>query len=111
VDIDSEGAVSNSELAADDDEPKSRAKRHSLRPYAGRSSSDPKKLGFYPAQWREVLDKGRTQFFRPWMAIECGFPTRAEDRHVAKAMECVTDSISEHQKNGGKVEQGIYLAN
>lgn len=108
VETDIEDLGSNSEAATDDVEEKSRARRHSQKGYTG-SSNDPKKLGFYPPQWRDVLETAQ-KLWRPWMALECGFPEREIRAHLNVAMQCVTDALSEHQKNGGKVEKGNYLS-
>jgi hypothetical protein len=91
----------------DDDEEKTRAKCHSRKGYT-RSTDDPKELGFYPPQWRGVLRRAQA-LWRPWMALECGFPDRDIKVHLDKAMQCVTNALSEHQENGGEVENGTYL--
>ena len=101
--------ASNSEDSTDDEGSKSRAKRHSQKPYA-RHSDDPTKLGFYPPQWRDVMEKGKAKF-RPWIAYECGFPDRENESHMDKALQSATDALSEHQQKGGKVEEGNCLAN
>ena len=41
-----------------------------------------------------------------WVALECGFPERDIKAHLDMAMQCVTDALSKHQKNGGRVENG-----
>lgn len=85
-----------------DHEEKSRATRHSLKPYTG-STNDPKLFGFYPPQWRDVLERAQ-KLWRTWMALECGFPER--ETNLDMAMRCVTEALSEHQRNGGKTENG-----
>lgn len=96
-----------SKAATDDEEETPRAaRRHSRNPFTG-STSDPKKLGFYPPQWRDVL--GRAQrLWRCWMVVECCFPRKETDLDVA--MECVVMALSQHQENKGKVEKGNYLS-
>ncbi len=93
--------------APTDIEGKSRAPRHSQKCYT-RSTTDLKKLGFYPPQWHDVLERAQ-QLWRPWMALECGFPKQEIRAHLDMAAQCVTDALSEHQKGGGKVENGSYL--
>jgi hypothetical protein len=83
-----------------------RARHHSQKDY-NRSPIDPKKLGFYPPQWRDVLERAH-KLWRPWMVLECGSPKRNIKAHLDKAMHCVTDALSEHQRNGGEVERGTY---
>jgi hypothetical protein len=99
-----EDAGLNSESPTDDEEEKSRARRHSRKHYTG-STDDPRKLGFYPAQWRDVLERAK-KLWRPWMAFECGFPERETKEHLDMATKCVIDALSKHQESGGKVEQG-----
>jgi hypothetical protein len=91
--------------STDDDRCKPRAKRHSQKPYTGRTK-DPKKFGFYPPQWRDVLEAAQKKW-RPWMVLVCAFPDREEDDHLKEALLCVTRSLSDHTENGGKVEKGM----
>jgi hypothetical protein len=62
MDMDNNGDGERS-TPEDNNEPKSRAKRHSQMPYTGQTD-DPKKLGFYPPQWWDVLEGGQVKFFR-----------------------------------------------
>ena len=94
----------NSEEPTDDEAQHSRARCHSRKHYTG-STDDPKKLGFYPAQWRDVLERAQ-KLWRPWMALECGFPDREVKAHLTMAMKCVIDALSEHQQDGFQVEPG-----
>jgi hypothetical protein len=100
------GSMRSSEASTDDEEKKPRARRYSRKCYT-KSTGDPKRLGFYPPQWRDVLERAQ-KLWRAWMAFECGFPEREIKAHMDKAMQCVTDALSEHQKNGGRVEDGTY---
>ena len=99
-----EQVVDNPEPSSGGNKSKPRAKRHSSKPYVGRSG-DPKKLGFYPPQWRIVLERA-TKSWRLWMAIMCGFPRRGSEAHFKKAMDCVVDALDKHQKEGGMIEDG-----
>jgi hypothetical protein len=82
----------------------SRAKRHTRKPYMG-STNDPKKFGFYPPQWRDVLEAARKKW-RCWIAYECAFPDR---EHMTKALECIVEALSEHQELGKRVEPGMFM--
>lgn len=90
----------------DDEEEKTRTRHHSQRGYS--KSTNPKRLSFYPPQWRDVLESAQ-KLWRSWMALECGFPDRGIEEHLDKAKQCITDALREHQENGGKVEKGTYL--
>lgn len=94
-----------SEASTDEGE-KTRARRYSQKCYT-RSANVPKRLGFYPPQWRDVLEKAQ-KLWRSWMALECGFPERETKEHLDKAMQCVIKALSEHQENGRKVENGFW---
>ena len=87
------------------DKPKLRAKRHSYKPYVD-STNNPQKLGFYPPQWRDVLEASQKKW-RSWMAYDCAFPRKDREEHLEKAMECILEAISEHEKKGGRVEEGM----
>jgi hypothetical protein len=76
---------SNPEESTNGDEPNCRAKCHSQRPYTGQTDN-PKKLGFYPPQWWDILEGGQLKIFQPWMAYECGFPIREDEDHMVKAI-------------------------
>jgi hypothetical protein len=93
--------------STDDEEKKTRARRYSRKCY-GRSTDDPKRLGFYPPQWRDVLERAQ-KLWRSWMMLECGFPNREVKAHLDRAKQCITAALREHHKNGDKVEDGIYL--
>lgn len=100
----------NSDLdpPSDDDTSKSRAIRHSQKPYTGKTT-DPRQLGFYPPQWRDILEAAQKKW-RPWMACVCGFPDREDKKHLDEALDCIRSSVSEHTENGGQVETGIDKA-
>jgi hypothetical protein len=89
----------------DDNLPKSRAKRHSQKAYTGKVS-DPKKFGFYPPQWRDILEAAQKKW-RLWMGQVCGFPDKQNPEHLDEALDCVERSLSEHTNNGGRVEKGM----
>lgn len=91
------------EPSSGNSEPNTRLRRHSQKPYLGRSDS-PKKLGFYPPQWRDVLYKAMNKW-RLWIALVCGFPDGRNENHRKKVMSCIIDALAEHQKNGGRVEK------
>ena len=97
---------SDTEQFSDDDRPISRARRHSGKRYS-EHSANPKKLGFYPPQWRDVLENAKLRW-RLWMAVVCGFPNNGNQSYHEKTKECIRDALAEHQKNGGKVEKGRY---
>lgn len=84
-----------------------RAPRHSSRPYTGRVSNNPKKLGFYPPQWRDVLEVAQKKW-RFWMACHCGFPDRNK-KHLDRAFACVLEALEEHNEKGGRVEKGVNI--
>lgn len=96
-----------SEASTDDEEENTIAEYHIQN--SRTRSSNPKRLGFYPPQWRDVLERAQ-KLWRSWMVLECGFPERVNRAHLDKAMQCVTSALSEHQKNGFKVESGTYLS-
>jgi len=98
----------HSGASTDDEEEKTRAKRHSLKHYT-RLTDNSKKLGFYPPQWQDVLESAQ-KLWRQWMALECGFPERANEAHLDQAMQCITDALRQHQEAGNKVEDGTYLS-
>jgi hypothetical protein len=97
----------NSESPTDNEKEKSRVRCHSQKCYTG-SMDNLKKLGFYPTQWHDVLERAQKMWW-PWMAFECGFPEREIKEHLNMAMKCVIDALLEHQENGSKVEQGKSL--
>jgi hypothetical protein len=105
-DMSAEAAIEDEQCSKGsmDDKQKSRAWRHSQKHYTG-NTADPEKLGFYPPLWHDVLGKAQ-KLWRHWMALECGFPKSNIEAHLDMAMQCVTDALSEHQKNGGRVENG-----
>jgi hypothetical protein len=93
----------DSDASSDNDKP--RAKRHSQKPYTGKTTN-PRKLGFYPPQWRDILEAAQKKW-RPWMGYVCGFPDREDKMHLDEALRCITSSLSEHTEDGGKVEKGM----
>ena len=85
-----------------DDKP--RTKRHSHMPYSV-GSDDPKKLGFYPPQWRDILENAKVSTC-VWMATECVFPHLKNESHREKAESFIKEALSKHQEDGGQVEDG-----
>jgi hypothetical protein len=102
TDDDNEEASDDSDVTTDDDRCETRAKRHSQKPYTGRTN-DPKKLGFYPPQWRDVLEAAQKKW-RPWMVLVCAFPDRENDDHLNEALLCITRTLSEKSR---KVEPSM----
>jgi hypothetical protein len=92
--IDGESNTGEQLDTSDDNRPKSRVRRHSQTPYSG-CTDNPKKLGFYPSQWWDILEKA-VKRWQMWMACECGFPNKGNENHLGKAMKCITDALAEH---------------
>lgn len=82
-----------------------RAKRYSK---SARSdiTATPTQLGFYPGQWRDVLEAAK-RHFREWLACKNGFPTRRMD--LGEARECVAEALAAHQQRGLAVEPGMDM--
>jgi hypothetical protein len=81
---------------------KSRAKRHTHGPYSA-TSTNPKRLRYYPSQWRDVLEEAKFKF-RRWLGITNAFPDPKNEEHRKVAAECISQAIFEHQESGGRVE-------
>lgn len=87
---------------------KRRAARHSQTPYStSKSRPKPTRLGFYPGQWSDVLEKEKRKF-RLFLATDVPFPIR--DDHLSRAKDFVSEAINEHQKQGGQLENGTVLS-
>lgn len=68
-------------------------------------ASNPKRLGFYPPNWKHVLDGARFKT-RLWMTLECAFPIRSNKAHRTKMASCLTEALVEYQDEGNRVEDG-----
>ena len=102
---DNETTDGDSDMLMDDNRRRPRAQHHSHKPYTGRTT-DPKKLGFYPAQWRDILEAGQKKWHL-WLALVCGFPNRENEDHLEKALSCLIEAKDEHTEKGGRVEPGM----
>jgi hypothetical protein len=69
------------------------------------TTDNPKRLGFYPPLWRELLTGAKFQF-RGWMATECAFPVPSKPEHREAAGNCIRAALAEHEDAGGLVEDG-----
>jgi hypothetical protein len=92
-----------------DEEPtnQTRAARHSHRPYSA-TTINPKRLRFYPPMWREILTDAKSRC-RAWMATECAFPVPSKPEHREAAGDCIRAALSNHEDDGGLVEEGSLL--
>jgi hypothetical protein len=95
------GSDSDSESGA---EPATkRAKRHSKVPYDQENKGKPTQLQFYPLHWRDVLEKAKkkkrlhTVQFRQFSE---------RDHHLRDATDCLTETLAEFRREGGRVEPG-----
>lgn len=105
---DQEDCPHDSSFDSESSEPlaiKRRAARHSRTPYsASKSRPKPTRLGFYPGQWSDVLEKAKRKF-RLFLATDIPFPNRED--HFSKAEDFVSEAINDHQKRGGQLENGM----
>ncbi|KAF8889828.1 hypothetical protein BD779DRAFT_1469569 [Infundibulicybe gibba] len=81
-----------------------RAPRHSKTPYDKREVL-PTKLGYYPSQWRDVLDLAKYKFLH-YLTTNNPFPDRPTGLQAARAL--LMEAIDDHEKDEGVVEDG-YL--
>jgi len=84
------------------DRPK-RAKRYSKTPRS-EIVAKPTQLGFYPSQWRDVLELAKLNF-RRWLACKNAFPVRRANL-LGEASECVVEALAEHEEKGYRTEAG-----
>lgn len=88
--------------SGDDAASRSRARRHSKRPFNPRSD-DPSQTSFYPGTWQEVLSAAKMHW-RVRVATEWGFPKLRERN--ADILSCLTQAIAEYENNNGSLEEG-----
>ncbi|KAF7973381.1 hypothetical protein HWV62_15479 [Athelia sp. TMB] len=88
----------------DGDRTRSRARRHSKKPYT-RRSNNPTQLGFYPRTWQDVLGTAKMNW-RVRVASEWGFPKIREQG--AELLECLTQAITEYENENGSLEEGYF---
>jgi hypothetical protein len=102
-DNDTQNSGSHSSSESGTEPSTKRAKRHSKVPYNGESKGKPTQLQFYPFHWHDVLEKAKkkkrlhTVQFRQFSE---------RDHHLRDATDCLTETLEEFRREGGRVKPG-----